>query len=234
MTPSAYDTRLVTSERCGPGTLIARFEKPAGYDFAPGQFMFLTLATREGEQTKHFTHCQAPGDGYLEMTTRLTGSAFKDALAALQPGDPVRFAGPGGSLTLPGGTGKVAFLTGGVGITPARSIVRDAFQRGTGLRVLLFYGNQDETCVPFRDEFAGYEDTGLLTAVHVLVAPSEAWAGERGFITADLVRRHADPLDGWHWIVSGPPAMITAMQQVVSELAIPRERVSYELFSGYE
>ena len=63
--------------------------------------------------------------------------------------------------------------------------------------------------------------------------PSSAWAGERGYITADIVRRHCDPLDGWHWFVAGPPAMAQAMDRVVAALGLPGDRVSREPFSGY-
>jgi hypothetical protein len=70
--------------------------------------------------------------------------------------------------------------------------------------------------------------------VHVLAEPDEAWSGERGFITADIVRRHCDPLDGRHWFVCGPPAMVDAMRIVTDELAIPNERLHFELFAGYQ
>jgi NAD(P)H-flavin reductase len=108
-------------------------------------------------------------------------------------------------------------------------------QRGTGLRVLLFFGNQDQTCIPFGEEFTTYaEEHQEIEVVDVLAAPHPGWEGETGFITADTVRRHCDPLDGWHWVVAGPPAMIDAMKRVLEELEVPRERVSLESFSGYE
>jgi ferredoxin-NADP reductase len=124
---------------------------------------------------------------------------------------------------------------GGVGVTPARSIIRDAMQRGTGLTVALFYGHLDEGSIPFGEEFDGYAAAHPeVCVVHVLMEPGPAWTGERGFITADIVRRHVDPLDGWHWVVTGPPGMITAMEKVVAELGIPADRVSTESFAGYE
>lgn len=227
----AFQERLDTA----PGTGTFRFAKPAAYTFAPGQFLSLTLATRDGEQTKHFTHDEAPADPYLEITTRLTGSAFKDALLSLGAGDAVRVTGPRGRMTLPGGSRKAGFLVGGVGVTPARAIIRDAVQRDSGLEVALFYGNQDESSIPFGEEFDGYAATHPeIRVVHVLAEPGPGWRGERGFVTAEIVRRYVDPLDGWHWFVTGPPAMITAMARVVSDLAVPEDRVSIESFAGYE
>jgi len=211
-----------------------RFSRPPGYSHAPGQYLSLTLETREGPQTKNFSHCDAPGDPETEILTRMTGSAFKDALAALRPGDHVTMDGPFGSLVLPRGVDRAAFLVGGVGITPMRSIVRDAVQRSTGLTALVFDANIDETCIPLREEFDGWErEHPSIRFVHVLERPSAGWAGERGFISADTVLRHCDPREGWHWFVSGPPAMVDAMTRVIEALGVEPSRVSFESFAGY-
>jgi ferredoxin-NADP reductase len=232
--PDTYQVRFSSGDRPAPGTGTFRFEKPAGYTFAPGQYALFTLATRDADQTKPFTLDQSPADSFLEITTRLSGSAFKDALEALHPGDVVSVSAPRGHMTLPPGTSKAAFLVGGVGITPARSIIRDAVQRGSGLEVALFYGNQDQNGIPFGEEFDGYAAAHPeILVVHVLAVALPGWAGETGFITAETVRRHIDPHDGWHWVVTGPPAMIDAMKRVLADLGIPEDRVSMESFAGY-
>jgi ferredoxin-NADP reductase len=235
MEPASYGTPYTESVECVPGTGIFRFAKPEGHSFTPGQFMSVTLDTRDGAQTKHFTYSQAPADPYLEMTTRLSGSAFKDALLALRPGDEVGVRGPSGRMVLPHGAKRAAFLAGGVGITPARSIIRDAVQRSTGLQIALFYGNEDQDSIAFGGELASYAaEHSEIAVVDVLLAPGPGWIGETGFITAEVVRRHVDPLNGWHWMVAGPPAMVAAMERVVDQLGIPAANVSFERFSGYD
>ncbi len=230
-----YEVAFLERAKCPTGLGTFRFERPDGYTFVPGQFLSLTLQTRDGQQTEHFTHSESPLDPYLEITTRLTGSAFKDALVALTAGVLVTVAGPRGRLMLSADQRKVTFLVGGVGITPARSIIRDSVQRGTGLEVVLFYGNQVEACIPFREELDTYAATVEgIRVVHVLAEPGPGWKGERGFITADVVRRHISPHEGWHWVVTGPPAMIVAMQRVLTDLEVPSSEVSVEAFSGYD
>jgi ferredoxin-NADP reductase len=212
-----------------------RFDKPEGYEFLPGQYFMLNLQTAEGPQRKPFSHASAPRDPFIEMATRLSGSAFKNALDSLVRGDVVTIEGPYGHLALPEGADHACFLAGGVGITPARSIIRDAEQRRSGLRVRLFDGNHDQACIPYSGEFAEYaEKDRRFQVVHVLEDPLPGWAGERGFITSELVRRYMDPLDRWHYLVTGPPAMVTAMQNVLEELSVPPDRISIERFTGYE
>lgn len=211
-----------------------RFEKPDGYSFTAGQYLRLTLETAEGEQTKSFSHSSAPRDPFIEIATRMSGSPFKNALDALARGDEVGIQGPYGHLTIAPGMERVCFLVGGVGITPARSIIRDAEQRRSGLRMRIFYGNHDQACIPYSGEFAEYaRKDRRFQCVHVLEEPLPGWSGERGLITADLVRRYMDPLDGWHYSVSGPPVMVDAMRKVLDELSVPDARISAEDFAGY-
>lgn len=234
METNGNSMRLVKVERTCSSTATFVFTRPEDHRFVPGQYVSLTLQTREGSQTKQFSHCDAPGDDEVRIITRLTGSAFKEALLALRPGDEVGVRGPFGRLGLPSGVTRAAFLVGGVGVGPARSIVRDAVQRETGLTALVFDGNLDETCIPFRDEFDAYErEDARVRFVHVLERPSESWTGERGFITPEIVRRHCDPAEGWHWFVTGPPVMVAAMRQVLKDLAVPAARSSFEMFAGY-
>jgi len=177
--------KLVESRVECAGTGMFAFTRPEGYRFAPGQFQSLTLVTREGQQTKSFSHCDAPGEPASLVLTRLTGSAFKDALLALRPGDEVKVAGPFGRLTLPEGTARAGFLVGGVGVTPAASIVGDSVLRKTGLDCLVVYGNRDQSCIPLRERFATYEASGgPVRVVDVLSRPLPGWGGEAGYIFA--------------------------------------------------
>jgi len=227
---TGYEVDFLGRSECGTDVVCSRFSKPPGYAFTPGQYMSLTLATAEGNQTKPFTHSQAPGDAYLELTTRLSGSAFKNALAALDRGDRVRVTGPSGRLVLPPGTNTVAFLVGGVGITPARSMLRDAWQRHFVWEdAAVFYGNRDPSCMPYADELAQMSPGGV-RVINVLEHPDDSWSGYRGFVTAQIVRKNVDPNDGRLFCVSGPPVMVTAMESVLDELGIARERRLVERF----
>jgi ferredoxin-NADP reductase len=225
---AGYDVEVTGVEARCPDVLSIRFERPDGYQFAAGQYLALSLQTAEGAQTKPFSHSSATGDAYLEITTRLSGSAFKAALSDLRPGDRVRIAGPRGRLTLPAGESRVAFLVGGVGITPVISMLRSQ-DPVTAPAEVLFYGNHGPECVPFARELADLERDGL-TIVHVLESAGGTWEGERGFITPDVVRRHLDLDEDWFFIVAGPPLMVTAMEACLDALAISPSRVQIERF----
>lgn len=225
-----YETRLVRSTVCGGDVATFSFEKPSGYAYAAGQWLRLTLDTAEGSQTKTLTHSSAPADESIEVTTRLSDSAFKRTLNALQVGDAVVFAGPGGRLSIPPDAERIAFLAGGVGITPARSLLRDAVLTGRAFDdALVVYGNRDPGCVPFLAELEAMGGSGV-RVVPVYEQPPVGWAGERGFITAETVARHVNPGDGRVFYVSGPPVMVDAMETVLDELGVDAGRRVVERF----
>ena len=227
-----HDSRLLSTAPCGTDVATFRFERPEGYEYRAGQWLRLTLQTAEGPETKTFTHSSAPADPELEITTRLSGSPFKQALAGLAEGDPVTIAGPGGRLTLPEGESRIAFLVGGVGVTPARSLLRDADQRGLRFDdALVIFGNRDESCAPYLEELAALGNLGV-RVVPVYESAGPGWAGERGFVTAEMVRRHVDPADGRPFVVAGPPVMVEAMEAVLDELGIDNTRRIIERFGA--
>jgi ferredoxin-NADP reductase len=226
------DIALIDTELCGADVLIARFQRPEGYTYQAGQWGRFTLATRIGEQTRTFTHSSAPEDEWIELATRLSDSEFKQALRAMRPGDPVSLTGPGGRFVLPEGATRIAFLVGGVGVTPARSILRHAVAAGTRFDdAAVFYGNRDPSCVPYRSELEAMTDSGVRVIDVFERAPEDSLA-EKGFITADLIRRHIGATQPERFYVSGPPPMVDAMVRVLDELGVARENRMIEWFGS--
>ena len=235
MAAKTHETTLLRASLLCEDTGVFRFDRPFGFEAKPAQWLRLTLDTAEGPQTKTFSDAAAPDELEIDIGTRLTGSAFKNALKALAPGDQVTIAGPGGRLAAPDGASRIAFLMGGVGITPGRSIIRDRVRRADdSAKLCLFSGSNTDDCVLFGHEFDDYA-TRLpwFKLVPVIARPSAGWTGESGFITADTVRRHIDPDDGWHFLVAGPPSMIGPMRAVLADLGVGSDRASFEEFSGY-
>lgn len=227
---ASFRVPIIALERCGADIITLRLERPEGYAFRAGQWFRLTLQTSEGEQARTFSHASAPADSWLELTTRLSASAFKQALAALVPGDSVAVGPPGGRFSLPKDARALTFLVGGVGITPVRSMLRDALKGGrTFSDALVILGNRDASCEPYVQELLSMKGSGV-RAVRVLEHPDEDWPGERGLVDAELLRRHA-AVDGVRsFVVAGPPVMVDAMLRVLDEVGVDRDSVRFESF----
>src|SRR5215470_10539742 len=118
-------------EEIAAGTMAFHFDKPLGFEFRAGQFLYLTLIeppeTDSEGNTRTFTIASAPSDPDLMIATRMRDTAFKRVLRSMPLGKPMKIAGPGGSFTLHNNPAKAAvFLAGGIGITPFFSMARHA------------------------------------------------------------------------------------------------------------
>lgn len=211
-----------------------RFAKPEGFEYVAGQWFVLGLPSPAGVLSKPFTYSSSPTEPFLMMTTRLSGSEFKTALAALQPGSEVEMDGPGGRFVLEPSLQRVAFLAGGVGVTPIRSMLRYLADSPSAPRPQLaaFYGNVDQEHIPFAQEFVEFEEKLDLRTIHVLMQPAEGWQGYKGFITAEIIRAELSRPEDWTFYTSGPPPMVEAMKAVLDSCDVPPSQQVYEYFGA--
>ncbi|MEW6109540.1 MAG: FAD-dependent oxidoreductase [Nitrospirota bacterium] len=93
----------------------------------------------------------------MEFTKRITNSEFSQALNQLKIGDWARIKMPYGFFTFEGEYEKIAFLSGGIGITPIRSICKYACDRGLPTDIVLIYGNKTEKDIAFHEDFIQME-----------------------------------------------------------------------------
>jgi len=227
-----YSVELLEREACGGDVVTFRFARPKELSFCAGQWISLELIVDGRPNAETFTICSAPVDDFLEVTTRLSGSAYKNALNRLNAGDSAFVIGPGGRLALPTGASRLAFLVGGVGITPVRSMLRQACAEGVRFDdAVVFFANRDVSCVPFQRELEAMGAHGVRTVL-CLEHPPTDWEGESGFITAQTVRRHLPVDDARPYIVTGPPPMVAAMEGVLDDLAVPESLRIIERFGA--
>jgi ferredoxin-NADP reductase len=239
MAPMTFTGTLLEKTPHGTDTASFRFTRPPDYEFVPGQHFAITVPSPEGPLEHRFSHADSPTEDYLELTTRLTGSSFKNALDALPLGGEATFTGPYGRFAFQFQTPKIAFLTGGVGITPVRSMLRyladtDGAGRIAGQELVLFYGSMTTEGILYKKELEELARTVPgLRLVHVITMPKKTWKGHHGFITAGIVRDELGEPQDWTYYVVGPPPMIVAMDKVTAELGVPKAQIVTETFAGY-
>ncbi|MBI5231376.1 MAG: FAD-dependent oxidoreductase [Coriobacteriales bacterium] len=218
------------------GTRTFAFERPGEFEYRPGQFFFvlLPITGRERHLEHHFTLSSSPTEANLECTTRLTGRDFKDHLDRLEPGAVVRVGGPAGDFVPTSDMRKVAYVCGGIGITPARSALRWARDTNADIDITVLYSNRDLASTAFREEIEGL-DSPPIRVVLTLTEPEAEWTGPKGRIDADVIREHIPDWEERHFFVSGPPPMVEAMVTMLTEsVGVARQKLRREEFLGYE
>ncbi|MBN1354231.1 MAG: FAD-dependent oxidoreductase [Candidatus Omnitrophica bacterium] len=219
---------------------VKSFRFKAGtVDFKPGQFFFVTINVEGTERTKHFSFSNSPTEkGYLEFTKRITASPFSAALAQLKPGDRVRLKMPFGSFTFGGEYDKIALLSGGIGITPLRSICKFATDKTLDTDIVLLYGNDTEGDIIFRNDFDDMQKKNKkLRAVYTLTSGKTVngkWEGRRGYINDIMIKEEIPDFAERVFYICGPPLMVSSLTAVLnSDLGIKADRIRLERFTGY-
>lgn len=207
-----------------------------GVRYLPGQFFFLTIKVGGQEAIHHFSFSSSPTDkGYIEFTKRITGSEFSQALNVLKHGDWARLRGPEGSFTLPRRQRKLGFLSGGIGITALRSMLRYISHKQLPFDVVLLYGNSSLEEIAFRDELAELAagHSGIRIE-HVLSNPPGEWKGKTGYINSEVITELAPDYRERTFYISGPPKMVMALEDQLIRLNLPGSQILRDSFTGYD
>jgi ferredoxin-NADP reductase len=191
--------------------------------FEAGQFLSATLKPNP-QLKKYLSISNSPTEkGYIEFTKKLTQSDFSQALNNLKLGDLVKIQYPFGNFTLKPGFKKIAFLSGGIGITPIRSMCKYAVDKGLDIDIALLYANRTKEDIAFWEDFVQMQkDHPKLKVVHLLTINNQRIKQE----IPDYLERK--------FYLCGPPAMVEAMERIlIEELALSQENIITENFQGY-
>jgi predicted ferric reductase len=220
-----YRVADVRQERGDAWTLVMQPDGHRGFRFSPGQFGWLTVWDSPFQVTQHpfsFSSSAAVTDGRVEMTIRNLGD-FTSTIRTVPVGQRVYVDGAYGAFTIDRTPADMyVFIAGGVGITPMMSMLRTLADRGDKRPAVLFYGSRDWESIIFREELAALQERLNLTLIHVLEQPPADWTGEKGFINAEVFKRHLSPPFADHeYFICGPNVMMDAIEKTLGELDVP-------------
>jgi len=234
------NVKLLKKETIAKDTMAFYFEKPEGFEYRAGQFADYTLIdppqTDEEGNTRGFSLITAPFEENIGAATRMRDTAFKRVLKDLPIGTEVKLDAPYGDFTLhKTETTPAVFLIGGIGVTPVRSMIAQATHDKTGHKLILLHANRAPIDAPFAADFERFaKENPNLTFVPV--ATDEAvkdWGGERGHITADMIKRHVADLNAPIYYLSGPEGMVKAMRSLLVSMDVDEDNIRTEEFTGY-
>jgi ferredoxin-NADP reductase len=237
-----YKTKLKGKDEIAAGTMAFRFEKPEGFAFKAGQFGDFTLVdpseTDAEGNVRGFSLANAPYEGDLIFATRMRDTAFKRVLRTMNVGAEITLDAPYGSFTLHNNAKIPAvFLTGGIGVTPVRSIVLQAAHDKLPHKIFLFDSNRRPEDSAFLDELMNaerqnpnYTFVGTMTEMEKSV---QKWDGETGYITKGMLEKYVGDLTLPIYYPAGPASMVTAMRKTLNEAGVDDDNIRTEEFSGY-
>ena len=176
---------------------------------------------------RYFSIASAPFEKKIMMTTRIEpkkGSSFKKALTSLIEGDTLEAEGPNGDFTLENPGQEFVFIAGGIGITPFRAMLLDLAHKKIPIKGTLLYASKTPRPV-FHQELQGLSAKHSTFNLHSIVEP------QRG--TPKILQEFIPDFSKPQFYLSGPPAMMQAIESMLGELGVPSSQIKEDYFTGY-
>jgi len=219
-------------------TLVLRPSGHPGFTFQPGQYVWLSLHTPFPTLQQHpFTIASAPAeDGSLEISIKELGD-FTRKVGTLSPGTMAYLEGPYGHFVhRPEATGTV-FIAGGIGVTPALSMIRSLAQspaNSSPRPFHLYLASGEEATMPFRSELLQWEQQhSWFHFTGIVETPSDDYHGEVGRFDRELLNRLLPKTsrEEWDYLICGPDPMIDSVLNDLFDLGIPHSHIRCERFN---
>jgi glycine betaine catabolism B len=192
---------------------------------------------------RHFTIASSPTEDFILISTRIRSSPYKKRLSLLESGVKIKARGPEGKFVLHEDYSKSAiFLSGGIGVTPFRSMIKYATDKQLPLRIIMFDSNRNQENILFKKEFDECSNINKnLKIIYTITDEAQNqsgtnnWQGEKGRIDKAMLARYFGDSEqnSAVFYICGPPAMIKAMQELLQDLEISSDQIMVEEFTGY-
>lgn len=207
-------------------------------NFEPGQYIIIKLLSLAYEDdrgsSRYFSLINFPEqNNIISFATREGVSAFKRSLWAMEYGTEVEISQVSGSFVLPQDDKNLVMIAGGIGITPLINMMRFIEKNMTGHRVDFIYSNRDQKSAAFLEELRQYADSDKNFRFIFSVTEDPTWQGESKRIDKDFLINYIKDQTNKTFLISGPPAMVEGVRQVLFDWGVPRESVRTESLAGY-
>lgn len=234
----------VMSEDCKTYTLVPNAEKgtTALAYFGAGKYLTVFETINGMPVTRAYSISSSPKDsleGKYTLTIKLVegGLVSRYIFDTWEVGTEVEVSAPSGNFEYqPLRDAKtVICVAGGSGITPFVSMANAIADGDEDFNLVLLYGSRNYDNILFREELAALEEKcDKIKVVHVLSdEKNEVEGTEKGFITAELIKKYAPENEPYSVFLCGPVQMYSFVDKELEKLALPRKLVRHEMFGEF-
>lgn len=234
-----YPIILEKKELICDNTLAFTFyDESKNYRFDAGQYAHFTLIEPEYHDEKGHSRAlsfaNAPDDtGKLVIAARINSSVFINNLRVLKPGSKLFVSKSSGGMKLHNDSSVPAvFISGGIGITPVRSIIENAVNKNLPHEIILFYANKKANQTAFLNDFLKWQNEYKNLKLISVIADVENknWKYEFGTIDEKLLNKYLADLTNKIYYITGPSEMVNSVRDILVKQNIDTENIRTEKF----
>lgn len=215
-------------------TLEPADEKPL-FSFLAGQWVMMHLLNLDGTSWGRaaFSIANAPSEKkqVIELAIKVYGDYTRRA-QDLKEGDLVNLQGPYGVFTLRPGTDPLVMFSGGIGVTPLRSMLREMAFTHDPRQVIHFYSNKSPAATSYLAELRELErECPNLKTVFVYTRESSPELCEEGRLTREIMAKYVKEFQAAQYFMCGPNEFMDAIKVILEAEGVDKTRIHKERFS---
>jgi len=200
-----------------------RLEKPAGYEYKPGNATDLSI-NKPGleEETRPFTFTALTSEPYLEFTIKRYPDhhGITDRLHQLKAGDELIIRDSWGAIEY---KGPGYFFAGGAGITPFIAILRSLYRENNIAGNTLFFSNKTVKDIIYKEELEK-----ILGENAVFILTREAGPGDKkDRIDKKFLKSNISDFTK-HFYVCGPDPMVAELTDTIQKAGASADTLVFE------
>ena len=206
---------------------VLRFktEKPANYNFTPGQATRVAINKEGWEKKKRpFTFTNLPDENQLEFTIKTypLHEGVTNELLTLKPGDELIIGDAWGTINY---KGEGVFIAGGAGVTPFISIFRHLSAKNELNNNKLLFANKTVADIIHNAEFKDMLGHNFIN----ILSREDAAEFEHGLITEKFLKKHG--VNNHEYVyLCGPKPMMDSIEEQLRNLNVKEEAIIKEVF----
>jgi ferredoxin-NADP reductase len=224
--------RLKEKIRLSPDTYEFVFATNSPIDFIPGQYMEFTFehsgADSRGNR-RYLSLASSPTEPEIRLGIKFANppSSFKRNLFLMTADQKIVASQLIGDFTLPKDQNKkLVFIAGGIGITPFRSMLKYLIDTGERRDIVVLYSAKVKEEFVYLDVLKSAQDKlGIRTIFNE--------SSTQGHLDPN---RFAEAIPDYQtriFYISGSHAVVTAFENVLKQLGIPRRQIVTDYFPGF-
>lgn len=216
------------------------FEPSQQLRFAPGQYLEWTLphiVPDSRGNRRYFTIASSPTEKDIHLGVRIdprASSSFKKSLIEMSGTHAMVASHLSGDFTMPKDrTQKLAFVAGGIGITPFRSMVKYLIDTNERRDIVLYYLANSANDFAYHELFQeAHEKVGIQT-IYIASSTDTTWQGRVGRLTPEVIYETLPDFTERHFYLSGPNGMVESYKKMLNDMNVPRKQITTDYFPGF-
>ena len=198
-------------------------EKPAGYEFKPGQATEVSINKDEWKDEKRpFTFTSLNESDDLEFTIKIypDHDGVTEQLGKLKEGDELIIRDTWGAIEY---KGPGYILAGGAGITPYIAILRDLDKKNEVKGNHLFFANKTDKDIILKNEL----DSILGNDATYVITDQEDTAYTKAYLDEEFLKKNISDFNK-QFYVCGPPEMTEEINNTLKKLGANADAVQLD------